>query len=406
MRISSRGRCAALTVLVLAIAAVGCAPEPLGGVAAVGKGNSDGAKADPIDVDIDLVPLAERPGHCFEIDGLDERALDRFSQLDPVARSLVLSVQVVGELDNPPPLLGVAARSGDHLTFTPRFPLEPGVRYRVSLDPTLLLGAVVAPSQAEFSLKEEPPKPSTVVAEIYPTADVLPENQLKFYLHFSAPMSRGEAYRHVHLIDADTGDEVEAAFLELGEELWDGDFRRFTLLCDPGRVKRGLKPREELGPVLREGHNYTLAVDKDWRDATRTPLAAGAQKKFSVGPPDEEPIDPASWKLEPPAAGDVEPLVVHFGEPLDRALLERVVWVADESGEKVSGSIRTSDHEATWQFTPEHPWRAGSYQLVAETTLEDLAGNSIGRPFEVDEVKPFEKRIESETVSIPFTVSP
>jgi hypothetical protein len=34
------------------------------------------------------------------------------------------------------------------------------------------------------------------------------------------------------------------------------------------------------------------------------------------------------------------------------------------------------------------------------------AGNAIGRAFEVDEAKPIDKRIETQTVSIPFTVAP
>src|SRR5207302_1594426 len=105
----------------------------------------------------------------------------------------------------------------------------------------------------------KPQTPPTKLVQVYPTADVLPENQLKFYLHFSAPMSRGEAYRRVHLIGED-GKEVETPFLELEEELWDGEGTRFTLFFHPGRVKRGLKPREEVGPTLEEGKRYTLVV--------------------------------------------------------------------------------------------------------------------------------------------------
>ena len=45
-------------------------------------------------------------------------------------------------------------------------------------------------------------KPTTVVAQVYPTANHLPENLLKFYLHFSAPMSQGDCYRHIKLLDA------------------------------------------------------------------------------------------------------------------------------------------------------------------------------------------------------------
>jgi hypothetical protein len=194
--------------------------------------------------------------------------------------------------------------------------------------------------------------------------------------------------------------------LELGEELWDPAMRRFTLLCDPGRVKRGLKPREELGPVLEEGKSYTLVIDRDWPDAAGADLQEGMRKSFQVLPPDDAPIDPKAWRIESPHAGTAEALVVRFGEPLDHALLERVVWVENPAGEKLVGTIETSDDETCWRFTPLEPWPAGEYQLVANTALEDLAGNAIGRPFDVDVFGPIQRTIETETVSIPFAVAP
>ena len=112
----------------------------------------------------------------------------------------------------------------------------------------------------------------TVVESVYPSAEILPENLLRFYLQFSAPMSRGEAYTHIRLLDA-AGRAVADPFLELNEELWSGDGRRFTLLFDPGRIKRGLKPREEVGPVLEAGKSYTLVIDRQWPDAQGNPLA-------------------------------------------------------------------------------------------------------------------------------------
>ena len=85
------------------------------------------------------------------------------------------------------------------------------------------------------------PKPSSIatkVAAVYPSKSALPENQLKFYVHFCAPMSRGEAYERIHLSN-ERGEEVEFPFLELGEELWDDSGTRFTLFFDPGRIKLG-----------------------------------------------------------------------------------------------------------------------------------------------------------------------
>lgn len=356
---------------------------------------------------IELEAASKTARASFYVVGLTDRELSAFAQLPPGRKAAVFALTVDANLDDPPPIVGSLQVEGKRLRFAPRYPLEPGLSYRAVFDRGKLLGKSGGPDDVVatvFPIAKPDARPTTVVAHIYPSGDQLPENQLKFYIHFSAPMSRGEAYRHVHLVDS-AGKEVDAVFLELGEELWDGTGQRFTLYFDPGRVKQGLKPREELGPVLYEGKTYALVVDGDWRDAARVPLKAGARKTFSVGPPDDSPINPSNWKLETPAAGSVEPLVVRFGEPLDRAQLERVVWVATSRGEKVAGSIVTLEDESRWQFTPQRPWSAGKYQLVAETTLEDLAGNSIGRPFEVDEFAPVQQRIETKTVSIPFTIA-
>jgi hypothetical protein len=231
----------------------------------------------------------------------------------------------------------------------------------------------------------------------------VPENLLKFYIHFSAPMSRGVAYDHLHLLDA-TDRKIDLPFLELGEELWDPRAMRFTLLFDPGRIKRGLKPREEVGPALVEGRAYTLVIDAEWPDATGQPLGDSFRRSFRVVAPDEVQPDPANWQLRIPPAGSSDPLTITFPEPLDRAMLDRAITVTGAAGKAVSGRVVVQDHETRWQFTPEHAWAAGHYHLMADTTLEDLAGNSIGRPFEVDQFERVEAKIPAAFVRLPFRV--
>jgi hypothetical protein len=242
-----------------------------------------------------------------------------------------------------------------------------------------------------------------VVEHVYPSKDTLPENQLKFYLHFSAPMSRGEAYRHVRLLDAH-GKAIDLPFLELDEELWDGAGKRFTLFFDPGRIKRGLKPREEVGPALEEGKRYTLVIDRAWPDAEGEALKQPYRKSFRVGPPDDNPPDPTTWKLRPPAPGTRAPLVVTFPKPLDHALLHRLIWVTDSQGRKVPGTPAVADEETRWRFTPLQTWAAGTYHLVIDTRLEDLAGNTIGRPFEVDVFRPVQREVKTEAVRLRFDI--
>src|SRR4029077_13312670 len=170
------------------------------------------------------------------------------------------------------------------------------LRYRAVFDPSRL-GATGEPVVAEFVIPKPAAGPPTVVEHVYPSTNKLPENQLKFYLHFSAPMSRGEAYRHIHLLQAN-GKEVDLPFLELDEELWDPEGKRFTLFFDPGRIKRGLKPREEVGPALEEGKSYTLVIDRQWQDAQGTPLKEFFRKAFSVSPPDDRQPDVNTWKVQ------------------------------------------------------------------------------------------------------------
>jgi hypothetical protein len=93
-------------------------------------------------------------------------------------------------------------------------------------------------------------------------------------------------------------------------------------------------------------------------------------------------------------------------ESLDHALLHRLVWVEDDRGRRVPGEVEVTRQETCWRFTPAAAWRAGRYRLVADTRLEDLAGNSIGRPFEVDETRPAPRKDKAETVAVPFEVRP
>jgi len=323
-----------------------------------------------------------------------------------------------GSEDNPP-LLGSYRLDGEIIRFEPRFPLEPGVRYHAEFDPVRLhalaqtlahrsgLAEAQPPSKTKLVAEFSPPKPlaqsTTEVAEVYPTSTTLPENLLRFYLHFSAPMSRGEAYRRIRLLDA-RGIPVDSPFLELDEELWSNDGKRFTLLFDPGRIKRGLKPREELGPVLEAGKSYSLVIDRDWPDATGKPLKAAFRRSFQVGLPDDSPPDPKAWKVDSPRVNSQDPLVIRFPEPLDRALLDRLIAVQARAEQDVPGRISVTGGEMIWRFTPRSPWRSGDYLLVIGTELEDLAGNSVARPFEVDLAGPISRRVATEKMTLPFRI--
>ena len=80
-----------------------------------------------------------------------------------------------------------------------------------------------------------------------------------------------------------------------------------------------------------------------------------------------------------------------------------MLWVVDRRGERVPGDTEIGDGETSWRFLPQEAWQPGRYQLVADTLLEDLAGNSIGRKFELDAGQAKQER-EEETTSREFQV--
>jgi hypothetical protein len=390
-----------LTIAGALAALAGCAPAL---AAWTGPGGPDGSAPR-----LTIKPRDDATRMVVEASGLDRSVLREIEKSGntPERWQSFLIVRVVrddtGGSDKTPPMLGTYRLDGDVLRFEPRFPMEPGVRYRAEFDPAGRRTESGTTLTAEYSMARPASPPTATVTAIYPTRAFLPENLLRFYIHFSAPMSRGEAYRHIRLLDA-SGRPIEDPFLELDEELWSGDGKRFTLLFDPGRIKRGLKPREEVGPVLVAGRSYELVIDSGWTDADGKPLKAGWRKAFRTGPADETSPDPKTWSIRPPAPVTRIPLEVHFPEPLDRALLDRLIAVRDGSDRPVTGSVSVSEEETLWRFTPEAPWKPGVYRLVIGTELEDVAGNSIARPFEVDEVRPITRRIASETVERPFRV--
>jgi hypothetical protein len=81
-------------------------------------------------------------------------------------------------------MLGTYTVDSGELVFRPRYPLAPGMRVR----------AVFRGVGTEFDLAKAAPLVATTrVAHIYPSADVLPENALKFYVFFSASMQKGDS---------------------------------------------------------------------------------------------------------------------------------------------------------------------------------------------------------------------
>ena len=348
------------------------------------------------EVELSLVPDSV-PDATFVVKGLPAKltetaAADRWPGLFQV---------YVGTNIEPdqPPMLGAYAVEQESLVFQPEFGLEPGQSYTA-----VFLGIDKSPEiRREFAIPPRDIPAETHVTHVFPSREHLPQNLLKFYLHFSAPMRTGDSYRHIHLIGED-GQPIDDPFLELHEELWDDAGTRMTLLFDPGRIKKGLKPREDVGPPLLPGRRYTLLIDAQWHDAQGNRLISEFRKAFDVDDPDETQPAIDRWRLETPSANSTDPLEIRFDESMDRAMLDRIFVVAADKAE-IAGRIEVADVETTWRFFPERPWQPGKFAVIVETTLEDVAGNSLDRPFEVDLSTTDATTHNERTLSLPFEIA-
>jgi hypothetical protein len=274
-------------------------------------------------------------------------------------------------------MFGAYERQGARLIFTPRYPLLHGHRYRASFGPP---GSKVV--RVEYRVPPRPQAPATVVEKVYPSTDVLPANHLRFHIRFSRPMRGGrEIFKQIRILDA-KGKEVNSPWLP--DELWADDDRSLILYIHPGRIKWGLLLRMLLGPVLEPGREYTLVIETAMLDADGRSLAKRFTMKFRTTAEDRTRIDLSAWKLQVPRAGSQAPLVLALPKPLDRVSLERRLKILDSDGKEVSGRIEVGAGERSWSFHPARPWKDAAYRVDVDRELEDVAGNTPTRPFDMD----------------------
>ncbi len=285
----------------------------------------------------------------------------------------IFTVRVEDADADAPPVLGEFFEESDSVRFRPRFAFSAGLTYRACFEDV----------EIAFTMPERDPGERPRVEAVYPSSAEVPENLLRLYVQFSHPMRAKDVPERVHLYDAE-GREVRLPFVEIETGLWDTEGKRLTLFFHPGRVKRGVGPNLALGSPLEAGGVYRLVIEREMKDRRGYELATSFEMDLRVGPPDRTPPDPSAWMLH----ADVSSLEVDLDEPLDRALLLRLIRVTSDTGAEIPGVASTSSSETRFLFTPTEPWSPGPYRLVVDPEIEDLAGNKPGRLFDAETEQP------------------
>lgn len=298
----------------------------------------------------------------------------RADELEPLFSVSVRGPQAAPQV----PLLARLEWQGDReAALIPQVSLTRGLAYRA-----VFAGDRLSPSQprlvADYQVPRDERSSAARVTGVYPTELVLPANLLKFYVTFSEPMAEGKVFDHARLLDA-AGRVIPQAFREV--ELWGEDHQRLTLWINPGRTKQSLGLSESLGPVLQAERTYTLELTPGLTDQHGRPVTSRFQRSFRTTAPDRRQPRVKQWQLAPPATSRAA-VTVRFPEPMDHALAARCIAVETATGRPVAGQGTVDPDGRRWSFSPAAPWRPGSYRVTAAGELEDLAGNSLFRPFE------------------------
>ncbi len=309
-----------------------------------------------------------------------------------------------GPDDDLPEVSGDYDIRGDEVRFIPHFAFDSGVLFRAILDLRPLGLPVPTEFQAlEFSFSRDTGTAETKVCHVFPSSDLLPANLLRFCVRFSGPMKRGRAQDNIQILGSD-GEPIPDALYRAPVELWDRSMTCLTILLDPGRLKRGVGPNRMLGPPLKVGQQYTLAIGTGMIDVQGRPLRDPFNKSFSVSEAIRATLAIEHWKISRPVAGSHDSLELTFPRPLDWAQLWRAITVASESGQPLGGSIDISVGETCWRFTPDEPWQARAHRVRVAPGLEDVCGNTSSGPFDGPLRSADEVALETAIRTIPFVV--
>jgi hypothetical protein len=129
---------------------------------------------------------------------------------------------------------------------------------------------------------------------------------------------------------------------------------------------------------------YSLVIKGDWTDLDGNKLGKDTIKKFRTTAEDRVRIELSDWKLTAPKAGTRDAVTLTFPKSVDYRSLQTGLTVEDAKRQVIAGAVTVGKDEKSWHFVPSQPWPAGLHTVTVNPDLEDVAGNTPTRPFDMD----------------------
>ena len=147
----------------------------------------------------------DQPGKCLTISGWNKSDLDQLrskTQVEIREYLAVLPTQTLDSLDERTvlqPIPGTFHMDQESVRFEPLFPFLKNTLYSL----IVYKGTEDNLNRPfdSYDIQNLPINlgPACEIVSIYPTANQIPVNQLKFYLHFSEPMAEGNSAQSITL---------------------------------------------------------------------------------------------------------------------------------------------------------------------------------------------------------------
>ena len=293
----------------------------------------------------------------------------------------------------------------NRVAYTPRFLPDTKIPYLISFNHNALAellslpklkkaDSVVIDSVQYFQLQSAP------VSEVqwtYPHINVLPENTLRMYIYFTAPMSFDNPLDYIDLYDQQ-GKVIENAFVEVPEGLWNQERTRLTLLFHPGRVKQEVGPNRIEGSILEEGKLFELRVSGRWNDANGSPLNSDYSKKFFVTKAKRQRLRKKDWVIES-ICKDECVLRLSTGDIPDIELFKKMVQIQDENAESLDFEY-IAEANGSFILRSDALKKGSTLTMGINPKMEDISGNTFLNAFDskegtrIDKGKPIEIQID------------